>query len=290
MRTLICIATLTLLSVSCVSKKKHLAALAAAYAVADSLSFRLDSTAHLVGQLRLDTAERRGENTALLASQDKLQDRIIALDDEIERLEQKLAREVQDLDQTLERRDAMIAARDARIAALKQLLEVRSEALDTLAAQLQDTLMKLDTTVFTVETEEGALSVSVLSNYLFYPGSTSKLQPTADLALLTISRYLADYPSLQLIVIGHNNSEPLRRNSINSKWAFSAMRAATLVNELTRNYELSTSRVTAAGKGDFSPRASNATETGRLLNDRMEFRIQPGQSRLLRDLRRALEE
>ena len=289
MRIIFCVATLALLSLSCISKKKHLAAIATADAVADSLSFRLDSTAHLVGQLRLDTAERRGENTALLASQDKLQDRIIALDDEIERLEQKLAKEVQDLDQTLEEREAMIAARDARIAALKQVLEVRSESLDTLAAHLRDTLMRLDTVVFTVEAAEGALSLSVLSNYLFYPGSTSKLQPTADSVLLIISRYLANYPSLQLTVIGHNNSDPLRRNSIDSKWAFSAMRAATLVNVITRNYELSTSRLTAAGKGDFSPRASNATKAGRLLNDRMEFLIQPGQSRLLRDLRRALE-
>lgn len=279
-----------MLLVSCVSKKKHLAALATADARADSLVYQLDSTTQLVYQLRLDTAERRGENTALLASQDKLQDRIIALDDEIERMDRDQSSEVQDLDALLKERDTLIEERDAKIAALKALLEQRSAALDTLAIQLQDTLLRLDSAAFTLELESGgALSIAVLSDYLFYPGSTTRLEPTADTTLMIISQYLSDYPTVQLTVVGHNNNEPLNRKHINNKWEFSAMRAATLVNELTRKYELSTSRATAAGKGDFAPRASNATEAGRLLNARMEFRMELGQSRLVRDLKRALE-
>jgi len=279
-----------LLLVSCVSKKKHLAALATADTRADSLVYRLDSTTQLVYQLRLDTAERRGENTALLASQDKLQDRIIALDDEIERMDLDQSSEVQDLDARLKERDILIAKRGAKIAALKVLLEQRSAALDTLAIQLQDTLLRLDSAAFTLELESGGtLSIAVLSDYLFYPGSTTRLEPTADTPLMLISQYLSAYPTVQLTVVGHNNNEPLNRKHIDNKWEFSAMRAATLVNEMTRKYELSTSRATAAGKGDFAPRASNATEAGRLLNARMEFRMELGQSRLVRDLKRVLE-
>jgi|AntRauTorckE5430_2_1112549.scaffolds.fasta_scaffold09111_2 flagellar motor protein MotB len=284
------IGLLPLLLVSCVSKKKHLAALATADTRADSLVYRLDSTTQLVYQLRLDTAERRGENTALLASQDKLQDRIIALDDEIERMDLDQSSEVQDLDARLKERDILIAKRGAKIAALKVLLEQRSAALDTLAIQLQDTLLRLDSAAFTLELESGGtLSIAVLSDYLFYPGSTTRLEPTADTPLMLISQYLSAYPTVQLTVVGHNNNEPLNRKHIDNKWEFSAMRAATLVNEMTRKYELSTSRATAAGKGDFAPRASNATEAGRLLNARMEFRMELGQSRLVRDLKRVLE-
>lgn len=290
MRKILWIGLFPLLLLSCVSKKKHLAALANAGAVADSLTYRLDSITNLVYQLRLDTAERRGENTALLASQDNLQDRIIALDDEIERLQQKRSNEVEDLDARLRERDALIAERDAKITAIEALLEARNAELDTLGVQLLDTLLRLDSAAFTLEVKSaGTLSLSVLADYLFYPGSTTRLEPEADSTLLIISGYLADYPTLQLTVVGHNNNEPLRRSSINSKWEFSAMRAATLVNELTRKYEVSTSRATAAGKGDFAPRASNATEEGRLLNERMEFRIELGQRRLLRDLKRALD-
>lgn len=290
MKNILWIGLLPFLLVSCVSKKKHLAAVMTADVTADSLAYQLDSTAQLVYQLRLDTAERRGENIALLASQDKLQDRIIALDDEIERLEQEQSNEVQNLDARLKERNALIAERERKIAAFKTLLEQRSAALDTLAIQLRDTLQQLDTAAFTLSVEPGGtLSLSVLSGYLFYPGSTTRLEPTADATLRIISQYLAAYPTLQLVVVGHNNNEPLRRKHINSKWEFSAMRAATLVNELTRKYELSTSRATAAGKGDFAPRASNVTEQGRRLNDRVEFRIKLGESRLLRDLKRALE-
>lgn len=276
--------------VSCVSKKKHLAALATADTRADSLTYELDSTTQLVYLLRLDTAERRGENTALLASQDKLQDRIIALDDEMERRQREQSSEVQDLDALLRERDAKITERETTIATISALLEKRNAELDTLGAQLLDTLLRLDSAAFTLEVERGGtLSLSVLADYLFYPGSTTRLEATADTTLRIISRYLNDYPTLQLTVVGHSNNEPLRRNSINSKWEFSAMRAATLVNKLTRKHDLSTSRVTVAAKGDFAPRASNSTEAGRLLNERMEFRVELGQSRLVRDLKRALE-
>ncbi|MEQ8706569.1 MAG: OmpA family protein [Phaeodactylibacter sp.] len=290
MRNILWIVLLPLLLASCVSKKKHLAALTVADATADSLSYRLDSTTQLVYQLRLDTAERRGENNALLASQDKLQDRIIALDDEIERMDRDQSSEVEDLDARLKERDALIAEREARIDAIRTVLQTRSAELDTLAFQLLDTLQRVDSAVFTLEVEsDGVLSLSVLSDYLFYPGSTTRLEETAAQTLLIISQYLAAYPTLQLTVVGHNNNQPLNRKHIDSKWEFSAMRAATLVNELTRKYELSTSRATAAGKGDFAPRASNTTEEGRALNERMEFRIEQGQRRLLRDLKRALD-
>ncbi|MBV6655900.1 MAG: OmpA family protein [Mameliella sp.] len=290
MRKLFLISLLPMLLFSCVSKKKHLEMMSVAAATSDSLVYQIDSTVQLIYELRLDTAERRGENTALLSSQSNLLDRIITLDDEIERLQQERSNQVEGLDARLKERDAIIAEREAKIAQLAALLDQRSEELDRLAVQLQDTLQSLDSSAFTVEVLSGGiLSLSVLSDFLFYPGSTNKLENTADSTLLILSQYLSSYPSLQLTVIGHSNNEPLRRKSIDSKWAFSAMRAATLVKVLTRQYELSTSRVTAAGKGDFAPRASNSTEEGRAFNERIEFRIEQGKGRLLRDLKRALE-
>lgn len=111
-----------------------------------------------------------------------------------------------------------------------------------------------------------------------------------QLALEKAVQQLLPYTSLEVVVIGHASTEPLRRKSIDNKWEFTAMRAATLAAFLTRELELSTGRVMAAGKGDFAPRASNATKKGRLMNDRIELRIQPSEERLLRDLRRKLEE
>ncbi|WP_170254654.1 OmpA/MotB family protein [Phaeodactylibacter luteus] len=274
---------------ACVSKKKYLAGQAAAAFIADSLSTRLKAAEALVYQLRLDTAERRGENTALLQSQANYQERIIRLDDEVERLQQELRKEVKGLDANIQARDAIIEAQKARLSKIEALLNLQDSVLGEMARQLQDTLPKLDSTAFTIEVSNHQLVLGVFADYLFAPGSTSKLQPEADSFLQVICPILQLQPGLDIEVLGHTNNEPLRRSSIDSKWEYSAMRAATLANRMARDYEVSSSRIKAAGKGDFAPKASNATPEGRRLNHRIEWVVGQGHARFLRDLRRLLE-
>jgi len=276
------------LTTACVSKKRHLATVQRYNELADSLAYQLDSTRQLVYGLRLDTAERRGENMALLSSQQNLLDRIIELDDEIERLQQQSASQVENLDERLEQKDALIAEREATIDAARALLEARSEALMELSGQLRDTLWAIDSSAFTVELGNGQLALSIPSDFLFYPGSTSKTRRAGREALAKTAELLVPYTGLEVLIVGHMSSAPLRRRSIDTKWLFTAMRAATLADLMTRDMDLSTGRVMAAGKGDFAPRASNATEEGRALNDRIELRIRPSEERLRRDLRRIL--
>ncbi|NBC09341.1 MAG: OmpA family protein [Bacteroidetes bacterium] len=273
---------------ACVSKKQHFATVQRYNEMADSLAYQLDSTRQIVYSLRLDTAERRGENTALLSSQKNLLDRIIELDDEIERLQQQSASQVENLDERLQQKDALIAKREATIEAARALLEARSGGLTELSSQLRDTLWAIDSSAFTVELGNGQLALSIQSDFLFYRGSTSKTHRAGREALAQTAKLLLPYTGLEVIIIGHTSSAPLRRRSIDTKWLFTAMRAATLADLMTSEMELSTSRVMAAGKGDFAPRASNATEEGRALNDRIELRIRPSEERLRRDLRRVL--
>lgn len=277
-----------LTTAACVSKKQHLATVQRYNEMADSLAHQLDSTRQIVYGLRLDTAERRGENSALLNSQQNLLDRIIALDDEIERLQQQSASQVENLDERLQQKDALIAEREATIEAARALLEARSGALTQLSEQLRDTLWAIDSSAFTVELGNGQLALSIQSDFIFYRGSTSKTHRAGREALAETAELLLPYTGLEVIIIGHMSSAPLRRRSIDTKWLFTAMRAATLADLMTSEMDLSTSRVMAAGKGDFAPRASNATEEGRALNDRIELRIRPSGERLRRDLRRVL--
>ena len=127
------------------------------------------------------------------------------------------------------------------------------------------------------------------ADFLFYSGSTNKTHTAGRLALDNVSHALSLYPTLEVLVIGHTDNSPLRRSSINDKWEFSALRAATVVQLLTQKNELSPNRITAAGKSEFAPRASNSTPDGRARNERIEIRVFPSQERLIRDLKRALE-
>ena len=278
-----------LLLSSCVSKKKHLEILAAYDSQLGLLTERLDSSAYVIRQLELEVAERKGENNALLVTQHKMQDRIIALDDEIERLQSESASKVENMDSRLQQRDAIISTKQGKIDALLATLEQRNAAMNQLMLSLQDTLRQLDSTVYDLETTNGQLSLSFQADFLFYSGSTNKTHTAGRLALDNVSHALSLYPTLEVLVIGHTDNSPLRRSSINDKWEFSALRAATVVQLLTQKNELSPNRVTAAGKSEFAPRASNSTPDGRARNERIEIRVFPSQERLIRDLKRALE-
>lgn len=280
----------TLLLSSCVSKKKHLETVAAFEQHIDSLGYRIDTANNRIYRQDLKLAERKGENQALLAGQDKLMNRIIELDDEIERLQNESANRVESLDGRLQQKDVIIAQKQAKIDALLATLNQREQAMKELEHAIRDTLRALDSTLYTVEAANGQLSVSLKLDFLFYPGSTNKTNSAGRDAIEDISRVLSNYPALDILVIGHTDNSPLRRSSISDKWEFSALQAATIVQLMTKKYELSTSRVMVAGKGEFEPRASNATPEGRAKNERMEIRVFPSRERLIRDLRRRLEE
>ena len=280
---------LSLSSTSCVSKKAHLEVLAAHGLQLAGLNARLDSTAKVIYRLELELAERRGENAALLATQDKLQDRIAGLRDEADQLKKESASAVGDLDERIKQKNELITARQAKIDALLATLEQRNAAMNQLALDLRDTLQQVDASVYDLESADGRISLSFKSDFLFSAGVTNRLSTASQQALGYIAYVLSLYPALEIQVIGHTDNAPLRRTSIQDKWEFSALRAASIVQLLTKRFELSPSRVAAVGKGDFSPRASNATPEGRARNERIELLIYPSEERLLRDLRRALE-
>ncbi len=280
---------LPILLSSCVAKKKHLEITAAYDNKVDSLLYRLDTAGNLIHQLNLSIAERRGENNALLASQDKMLSRIIELDDEIERLQNETATRVGSLDEDLQQKAAVISAKQAKIDALLATLNQQDKAMQQLKQAIQDTLRQLDSTVYTVAIANGQLSVSLQTDFLFYKGSVNKTHTAGRQAVENISQILANYPSLDILVIGHTNNSPQRRGAIEDKWEFSALQAATVVQMMTKKYELSTSRVMVGAKGEFEPRASNTTPEGRAKNERIEIRVYPSLERLIRDLGRALE-
>jgi chemotaxis protein MotB len=275
---------------SCVSKKEYLATLQTAKITADSLQFHIDSSQEVIQGLRLNVAHLEGAKEALFETQDKLQDRIIGLDDEIERLLSESATRVETMDMRLGSQDATIQKLEQKIGNVQSLIHDREASLATIEVALKDTLNTFPPAVFDLNFDNGSLVLSFGSDFLFYPGSTTKLNKTGEEAIANVARILLNYPRVEVLVVGHTDNSPLKRRSINNKWEYSSLRASTLVHLMTRQYDLSTSRVMAAGKGDFAPRASNATEEGRALNDRMEIIITTSRGSLLRDLQRRLDE
>jgi chemotaxis protein MotB len=88
-----------------------------------------------------------------------------------------------------------------------------------------------------------------------------------------------------LTIKGHTDNQPLKNTALSDNWNFSAQRAAVVARLLTREFNLNPAQVTAAGRGEFEPAASNETTEGRTKNRRVEFILVPKTSKVLRIIR-----
>lgn len=96
----------------------------------------------------------------------------------------------------------------------------------------------------------------------------SDLNAAAKLNLDKLKNILLKYPETNIIVIGHTDSKG--SESYNQTLSESRARSVTAYTSLNG---ISSTRLTAIGKGETDPVATNETEEGSALNRRVEFVI-----------------
>ena len=132
----------------------------------------------------------------------------------------------------------------------------------------------------------GKVYVSLEEDLLFASGKY-EVNRTGFSALSKLSSVLASQQDLEILVEGHTDSIPLSgKGLIKDNWDLSVMRATNVVKVLTENKELHPLQLTAAGRAEFVPIASNSTTSGRSANRRIEMILSPN----LDDLFKLLEE
>lgn len=260
--------------------------MAANSAVQAELQSRLERSELRADSLRLDLRYAQGGNEQLVKVQQQWQDRLLALDDELEGLRGNLSNTQSEL-------EGRVAALEMERSGLQTALgELRNRyatvvkayqaKLDSVAKSLeQDSLL---VSLAEIRSRNGSFSVVVQEDRLFRRNVSNRLLLTASRPILEpLARLLENEPLLDLIIIGHTDNQPTGQRDL-SNWDFSALRAAVLADELTKNYGVSPNRLTAAGQGDSSPAQSNASPEGRQANRRLEFRFTNSLVTLLREL------
>jgi len=96
-------------------------------------------------------------------------------------------------------------------------------------------------------------------------------------AVLTIvSEYLAAFPGIDASIISHtDNVLPPKEKTFKDTWDWSIARASGIVRVLTRELNVTANQLTAIGRGEFYPAASNETPEGRSANRRTEIVFYP---------------
>ncbi|NEV60514.1 flagellar motor protein MotD [Thiorhodococcus minor] len=116
------------------------------------------------------------------------------------------------------------------------------------------------------------LEININTKLLFSSGSAT-LEGAARPALADVARILSKR-DVRIHVEGHTDNLPIRNTIYPSNWELSSGRAATVVNLFAQN-GVDPGHMVAIGYGEFKPLASNATETGRGQNRRVEVIVLP---------------
>lgn len=166
-------------------------------------------------------------------------------------------------------------ARSKRVDELEGAIAAKDAAMNTLKDALSRALLDFEGKGLTVEQRDGKVYVSMDNKLLFGSGSWN-LGAEGSKAVSQLGSVLAQNPDIAVLIEGHTDNVPFRGNSqVSGNWDLSTKRATAIVEILKQNKDINPENLTAAGRGEFAPIASNDTPEGRAKNRRIEVILTP---------------
>lgn len=160
---------------------------------------------------------------------------------------------------------------------IRQLVEAKqkSDSLNmVLTTNLTRSLSPADMKDVNIKVLKGVVYISLADNMLFRSGSY-EISPAAMSILGKIAKIIKDYNDYDVLVEGNTDNVPIKRTNIRNNWDLSCLRASSVVQVLQNDFDVNASRLTAGGRGEYNPVATNDTAEGRQLNRRTEIIITP---------------
>tara|TARA_R110002073_G_scaffold80283_1_gene193582 strand:+ start:5364 stop:6323 length:960 start_codon:yes stop_codon:yes gene_type:complete len=189
----------------------------------------------------------------------------------------------------LEAKEQALAAENTRLEALKKQLEDRSnrvaeleaviaakdKAMTDLKNAISRALTDFEGKGLTVEQRDGKVYVSMENKLLFSSGSWA-VGSEGRKAVQQLGAVLANNPDIAILIEGHTDNVPYKGNSqLSGNWDLSTKRATAIVNILRENANINPENLTAAGRGEYAPVATNDTAEGKAKNRRIEVILTP---------------
>lgn len=125
-----------------------------------------------------------------------------------------------------------------------------------------------------VQVLKGVVYISLSDNMLYKSGSY-EISPAAGETLGKIAKIIMDYKDYDVLIEGNTDNVPISQTNIRNNWDLSALRASSVVQALQNNYGVDPKRLTAGGRGEYNPIASNDSDAGKMKNRRTQIIITP---------------
>jgi len=166
--------------------------------------------------------------------------------------------------------------RSNRVAELESVINAQTENLKRLKETLSKALNAFEGKGLTVEQKNGKVYVSMENKLLFQTGSWA-VGSEGRKAVVEVGKVLGENPEITVLIEGHTDSDKFAgaMGQIENNWDLSTKRATAIVNILSENKSINKKNLTAAGRGEFAPLASNETAEGKAKNRRIEIILTP---------------
>lgn len=160
---------------------------------------------------------------------------------------------------------------------IKHLTEInrKNDSLNmVLTNNLTRSLSKEEMRDVDVQVLKGVVYISLADNMLYQSGSY-EISSAAHETLAKIAKIIKDYHDYDVLIEGNTDNVPISRPNIRNNWDLSTLRASSVVQALQNQHGVDPKRLTAGGRGEYNPIASNDTEAGRARNRRTQIIITP---------------
>lgn len=167
-----------------------------------------------------------------------------------------------------------IGVKDAYIKDLQSAINRKDSMNMALVINLKSAIGNLEDQDINVKVDKGVVYVDISDKLLFKSGSYD-VTDRAQVVLGKVAKVITSQPDVEFMVEGHTDNRPYHGATILDNWDLSVKRATSVVRILQNKYGVPPSRMTAAGRGEYVPIASNDSKDGQSANRRTRIVILP---------------
>ncbi len=190
---------------------------------------------------------------------------------QLEAKEQALAAE----NDRLMRLEADMQERAQRIAELEALISAKDQAMTDLKNAISNALTAFEGKGLTIEQRDGKVYVSMENKLLFRSGSWA-VGAEGKKAIRQLGNVLGKNPDIAVLIEGHTDNVPFSSGGlVANNWDLSTKRATAIIAILSENKNINLENLTAAGRSEYAPIATNETSEGKAKNRRIEVVLTP---------------
>jgi chemotaxis protein MotB len=242
-------------------------------------------------KLHIDVKNCQDQLAGTKSQNDQLQAKVASLQSVIDDLNKRLAGASKDNSQILntlqdvsvmsakqaesvKRSLEVINAKDSYISGLQSAMARKDPLNMVLVNNLKSAIGNLNDKDINIKVEKGVVYIDISDKMLFNSGRYT-VTDQAKKVLGKVAKVLDAHPEIEFMVEGHTDNVPIHTEGLTDNWDLSVKRATSVIRILQEQYHIKPSRMSAAGRSEYLPIASNTDAAGRALNRRTRIVILP---------------